>query len=137
MKPVPAARVKSEQKLLSSDGASTQFLKVSSAVGVLIAFLILMSYQSAEMVKPGTKRGRSTSPAVQVLAVSSRRLGLPPVTPGWLVLCSASVAGLNAAIWAGVRPAARSCAWQLAARVEVPSARLLGSHGSSRNWKVP
>ena len=65
---------------------------------MLIAFVSLMSYQSAVNEKPGTKLGRSTTPAVQVLAVSALRAGLPPDSPGWLVLCLGSVAGLKAAI---------------------------------------
>src|SRR5689334_10405239 len=81
----PLSRVMASQKTLFRSGASTQCSATVWAVGVLIALAILMLYQSSETFSPGMNRGLRTTPAVQLLAVSSERLGLPPLNPGMLV----------------------------------------------------
>ena len=61
---------------------TTEFIAyVVAVVGVLMASLISMSYQSNETLRPGANSGRSTTPAVQVFAVSSERSRLPPDVP--------------------------------------------------------
>src|SRR4051812_23320917 len=72
------------QKTLSIVGWSTQFSTSSCDVGVLTASFKRMWYQSNATLKPGMNLGRSTTPAVHVLAVSAFRFGLPPVVP-WIL----------------------------------------------------
>src|SRR5687768_14047498 len=62
-------------------GSRRQAFTVSSRGWELIAPLILMWYQSTVMLKLRRKLGVSTTPAVQVLAVSSSKFGLPPLKP--------------------------------------------------------
>src|SRR6476469_5617605 len=56
----------------------TQLFRIASAPKPWIAFLILMSYQSAVIARRGMKRGWRTTPIVFVVAFSGLRSGLPP-----------------------------------------------------------
>src|SRR3569623_2946109 len=101
---------------------------MSCAVEYWIALLSLMSYQSKLAVSPRTKLGRSTKPAVQVLAVSAPRLGLPPELPSRLEFAGENElsAGSKSASCCAVKPSPVSAAVQFAARYWVPSASRSG-----------
>ena len=125
----PGERVNWLQNWLGTVGWSTHSDATVLGSTWLIAPLRLMSYQSTDAVKPRRKPGRSRTPAVQVVARSGRRLGLPVAVPTMkLGFCRLDC---------DVPPTAASVARQLAFRYGVPLLICSGVQGSVMKADVP
>src|SRR5579859_6322421 len=99
-----------------------------------MACLILMSYQSRVIVRLGMNVGRSTTPAVQVAAVSALRAALPLLMPAMETEARVLFDGLNVA---GLMPSDLRIVAQFEAREAEPCPVSPISHGSVMKAKSP
>src|SRR5688572_24789557 len=121
------------QNELSSVGWSTHSCASSSASGVLMASSISMSYQSSDRLNPGAASGRTTTPRVQVAAVSSLRPALPAYVPSvYREACGVS----DGSKVVGSMPMPDSSSAQLVSSSPVPLLSSLMSQGATMTSKA-